>query len=114
ARMRHLLSLSWLTTRGPPRSPLFPYTTLFRSVVRREQPRMMVAQRDYAGTRQRGDVDHGARLEPLHVSERVAQDQTAFGVGVQRSEERRAGQECRTPPRPRHEETAAGQPVQPR
>ena len=42
-----------------------------------------MAQRDDAGAGERGDVDHALRLEALGVGQRVAQDQAAFGVGVE-------------------------------
>ena len=48
-----------------------------------EQARSVVAQRDHAGPGQRGDVDHRRGLEALGIGQRVAQDQPAFGVGVQ-------------------------------
>ena len=38
---------------------------------------------DDAGASERGDVDHGLRLEALRIGQRVAQDQPALGVGVQ-------------------------------
>src|SRR5262252_5759652 len=48
-----------------------------------EQARADVAQGDDAGSRERGDIDDGLRLETLGVGESVAQDQPSFGVGVQ-------------------------------
>ena len=48
-----------------------------------EQAGMVVAQRNHAGAGQGGDVDHRGRLEALDVGERVAEDQPAFGVGVE-------------------------------
>src|SRR2546422_6574329 len=41
--------------RRPPRSTLFPYTTLFRSSARRLFPRRPVQQRDEGGVRQHGE-----------------------------------------------------------
>jgi len=40
------------------------------------------AERDHAGARERRDVDDRRRLEAARVGERIAQDQAAFGVGV--------------------------------
>ena len=42
-----------------------------------------MAERDHAGARQGRDVDDGVGAEFLRVRERIAQDQAAFGVGVE-------------------------------
>jgi hypothetical protein len=52
-------------------------------VVVGEQAGGDVAQGDDAGAGEGGDVDHGDGVEALGVGERVAQDQAAFGVGVE-------------------------------
>jgi hypothetical protein len=40
-------------------------------------------QGDHAGTRQRRDVHHCRRIEALCVSQRIAQDQPSFRIGVE-------------------------------
>src|SRR5205823_9897726 len=67
-------SLSILLRRRPPRHPLFPYTTLFRSGVARGHPagalhRVGQLEQCLAGRRQRralacGAGDHAERLHP--------------------------------------------------
>ena len=52
-------------------------------VVAAEQARAMVAERDHTSPGQRGDVDHRCRLEALCIRQRIAQDQPAFGVGIE-------------------------------
>jgi hypothetical protein len=52
-------------------------------VVGAEQARAVVAQGDDAGTGERGDVHHHGRLEALGIGQRIAQDEAAFGVGVE-------------------------------
>nr|GEY46165.1 hypothetical protein [Tanacetum cinerariifolium] len=47
------------------------------------QARRVTAQRNDAGAGQCGDVDDGLRLEAFGIGQRVAQHQTAFGVGVE-------------------------------
>ena len=42
-----------------------------------------MAQRDDAGAGERGDVDHCSRFEALGIGQRIAQDQAAFGIGVE-------------------------------
>ena len=48
-----------------------------------EQAAGDMAQRDDAGAGERGDVNYGIGIEFRRVSERVAQDEAAFGVGVE-------------------------------
>ena len=52
-------------------------------VVGREQAAVVMAERDHEGAGERGDVDDGRGLEALGVGQRIAQDQAAFGVGVE-------------------------------
>ena len=69
--------------RGPRRRRPRRVSSSASVVVVGEQPACDVAERDDAGAGERGDVDHGRGLEALGVGERVAQDQPAFGVGVE-------------------------------
>eukprot|EP01022_Parablepharisma_sp_SALTPOND_P021765 TRINITY_DN435_c1_g1_i1.p1 TRINITY_DN435_c1_g1~~TRINITY_DN435_c1_g1_i1.p1 ORF type:complete len:1304 (+),score=494.29 TRINITY_DN435_c1_g1_i1:15351-19262(+) len=48
-----------------------------------EQARVVMAQCHDAGAGEGGDIDHGGRLEAFHVGQGVAQDQAAFGIGVE-------------------------------
>src|SRR5256885_8789184 len=66
--------------RRPPRSTLFPYTTLFRSVVRREHQH---APRAAQVAQQRPQLGRGREIEPR---ERLVEQQHTGGVH-QRSEE---------------------------
>src|SRR2546422_10229339 len=69
----------FLMIRRPPRSTLFPYTTLFRSVL--EQARLLVHRPDgrglplqqpaARGQRHAGDGDEDQRLPELHETPRV-------------------------------------------
>src|SRR5438045_5543382 len=66
--MRYLSFVSFLSSlRRPPRSTLFPYTTLFRSPPRRRHPRLPACRRG----RRRGDGDlaGAARRSEEHTSE---------------------------------------------
>ena len=54
-----------------------------RRIAARKQAAVVVAQGDDASARQGGDIDHGCRLEAFGVGQRVAQHQTAFGVGIE-------------------------------
>ena len=54
-----------------------------QAVVRAEQPGAVVAERGDAGACERGDVDHGRGVESLGVGECIAQDEPAFGIGVE-------------------------------
>jgi hypothetical protein len=42
-----------------------------------------MAERDDAGAGEGGDVDHGVRLEARGVGQGIAENQAAFGVGVE-------------------------------
>src|SRR5256885_16429870 len=74
----------FLMIRRPPRSTLFPYTTLFRS------RRLLAAPRD-ADPRRRRPVGQPRHSSRSHRDERRA-----------RSEERRVGKECRSRWSPYH------------
>src|SRR5256885_16156178 len=95
--------------RRPPRSTLFPYTTLFRSVLIAEldqvclgQPAQAVAPEGLGIADQRGPH---VRVEdddaPPALSRHQVQDARP-GRAVQRSEERRVGKECRSRWSPYH------------
>src|SRR5256885_14058750 len=75
----------FLMIRRPPRSTLFPYTTLFRSV--------SAPITDYWRTVERGDE--------VIAQARVAMWQI-FRPAMDRSEERRVGKECRSRWSPYH------------
>src|SRR5690348_17964759 len=69
-----LTSLFFLLIRRPPRSTLFPYTTLFRSVA--FQPYLRAHRRSLPGYRRRGDAraggvgrDGGPERSEEHTSE---------------------------------------------
>src|SRR5689334_25242290 len=91
--------------RGPPTSPLFPYTTLFRS----DDPRLLIRQagarrdrsaievRQHAGGARRHD---GARVAGRHRLSRHLVEPFALQF---RSEERRVGKEWRSRWAPDHE-----------
>src|SRR2546426_12341508 len=95
----------FLMIRRPPRSTLFPYTTLFRSelardarrvvrIVGEQQPQPVVRIADPARGIEPGSEDepHVAGLERLPGQARR----------VDRSEERRVGKECRSRWSPYH------------
>src|SRR2546426_12844184 len=93
----------FLMIRRPPRSTLFPYTTLFRSISQPSHPTLVTA---YVCPDQQNDVsvhrnllftsgeDFGGRLDcgTQGVSDSVSK----------RSEERRVGKECRSRWSPYH------------
>src|SRR2546422_11775013 len=95
----------FLMIRRPPRSTLFPYTTLFRScglLQRREMAGAGVAVRDQ-------DVaEAGARERAAVVDQRVADDALTHGHGADTVERERAemqrGRQHRGPARPRRDE----------
>src|SRR5438445_12619837 len=86
----------FLMIRRPPRSTLFPYTTLFRSVapgrVRGTHRPWLVGQQgrlgdgDHRGARRGAPADR--QVDRLHVG--------GLGLPGGRSEERRVGKECRS------------------
>src|SRR5256885_6710155 len=67
--------------RRPPRSTLFPYTTLFRSVQLAELQHM--AQRLHVGS----PVEHGAGCRKVHADQLGAVDEHGLAQAGPRSEE---------------------------
>src|SRR2546422_10209385 len=96
--------------RRPPRSTLFPYTTLFRSELGVRQLAVAHAARVLLAERQRAERLRQQR-QPLHADGDLARlrleqrtldaDQVAE-VKQARSEERRVGKECRSRWSPYH------------
>src|SRR5256885_15186926 len=100
----------FLMIRRPPRSTLFPYTTLFRSVQRKvrrakAQPYAQLFQIAYPGRDLASARLAAVQVLQLHgLAPRVAQHAILngpAGIGQQlprlaRSEERRVGKECRS------------------
>src|SRR2546430_15367824 len=99
--------------RRPPRSTLFPYTTLFRSYLEVETP---VLQPVYGGASARPFVTHYEALD-TDVYLRIADElylkrcivgglEKVYEIGHdfrnERSEERRVGKECRSRWSPYH------------
>src|SRR5947209_20144725 len=76
-RLCSFLSRSFLTTRRPPRSPLFPYTTLFRSL-RRRPVRIVAVEPDV-------DVEEVALLRPQEPREGLALHVALLGGGDRKS-----------------------------
>src|SRR3989454_11722659 len=103
------MSLSWffffffLMIRRPPRSTLFPYTTLFRSIQQGAKPALgagdILEELGLPGAADPGSVprDHPADLNEL---QRTLWD--ALATEPKRSEERRVGKECRSRWSPYH------------
>src|SRR3954464_16104247 len=63
---RNVVCVFFLMIRRPPRSPPFPYTTLFRSLIELDRrdglpPRFVVLFRDI--TRERGSEEHTSELQ---------------------------------------------------
>src|SRR3989449_6931305 len=58
--------------RRPPRSTLFPYTTLFRSALVLLVPALLPAQQDSAGRRLDGTAREGHRSALVHYGKWVA------------------------------------------
>src|SRR5215472_8637004 len=56
---------------------------LHERIVVAQEPRMMMAERHYAGAGEGGDVDHRRGAEAPRVMQRIAQDQAPLGVGVE-------------------------------
>src|SRR3712207_9204578 len=102
----------FLMIRRPPRSTLFPYTTLFRSVnllvprVGDPAPRWPRVQRD--GRIVWPEGSHGVSLRSYTARRQDADrgeveiDFVLHGDGPARSEERRVGKECRSRWSPYH------------
>src|SRR2546425_12629422 len=102
--------------RRPPRSTLFPYTTLFRSLRGVKQRQDVGVRAVPEGPEQRRrrelfllvdvDEDHvvdvDRELDPRAPERNDARREQALPVGVDRSEERRVGKECRSRWSPYH------------
>src|SRR5687768_18619263 len=82
--------------RRPPRSTLFPYTTLFRSLRLREDDRRRQEPR-------RPELLLRERAADTVVAEGALQREPAERPLLLRSEERRVGKECRSRSPPNHE-----------
>src|SRR2546425_11632191 len=106
--MFFFLLFFFLMIRRPPRSTLFPYTTLFRSVDAApfEPQRDPLGEEDpHAGAAVHGVVGEAIRGPRPEVEQRVATEQVehqAAAVHGVRSEERRVGKECRSRWSPYH------------
>src|SRR2546430_14611056 len=96
--------------RRPPRSTLFPYTTLFRSTAVTQQYLTVLQARDNAEVA-RQQLDHDEQFLKLAQARYevgraslidVRQAQVARGAAEVRSEERRVGKECRSRWSPYH------------
>src|SRR2546425_12309398 len=101
-------SFFFLMIRRPPRSTLFPYTTLFRSVPAAlhhsgESPSKTAAVNlvDSMGPRKENGNRESRFLGGEHSGEMAACDAGCCGL-VRRSEERRVGKECRSRWSPYH------------
>src|SRR3712207_7662912 len=80
--------------RRPPRSALFPYTTLFRSVLATAEQRVGALRAEHrvlAGAAVDGELDHAGRhgggRDAVVAAERVDDERVVGGLGVGRSEE---------------------------
>src|SRR2546430_17410487 len=104
----------FLMIRRPPRSTLFPYTTLFRSLLGllRHLVNLLFPHhidRDFDQVADHRldvppDVAHIREARGFHLEERrISQPgQTPCDLGLARSEERRVGKECRSRWSPYH------------
>src|SRR3712207_9458987 len=118
------LSVFFLMIRRPPRSTLFPYTTLFRSLTHLPalsgaevadalEPYILSGMKRIAERRQRRQhyldtIGEGEKpylyviVATGNIYEDVIQAQAAARQGADRSEERRVGKECRSRWSPYH------------
>src|SRR2546425_13088625 len=100
-------SFFFLMIRRPPRSTLFPYTTLFRSIAERliaEGKPVGILTRGYRGGRPAGERGKLESDEAAMLRERLRR-KARFGIGAdryRRSEERRVGKEGRSRWSPYH------------
>src|SRR5256885_15734676 len=113
--MLRALFFFFLMIRRPPRSTLFPYTTLFRSVLRHDREFLHLAIQAPHGIARRlpvriscgaRDLGHGG-LEMHEGLHRIAlglvwEGSPALVAEFARSEERRVGKECRSRWSPYH------------
>src|SRR2546422_7535335 len=77
--------------RRPPRSTLFPYTTLFRSRLKRQRQLADLVEQQRAAVRlveQARPVSRGARERPLHVAEKLGLEQRVGDRGAVHRDER--------------------------
>src|SRR5256885_14116455 len=96
--------------RRPPRSTLFPYTTLFRSALIGADGVKSVVRQQYVGDAARvsGHVVYRAVVEKNDFPEDLRWNAASIWVGPNyhlvhyRSEERRVGKECRSRWSPYH------------
>src|SRR5258708_35468256 len=95
--------------RRPPRSTLFPYTTLFRSAYARDLQRIVGQAAQHGGHAIALAVGLEVDQQPARVQRGVAaidadegRDALHGRVLEQRSEERRVGKECRSRWSPYH------------
>src|SRR2546429_9112044 len=105
------LSFFFLMIRRPPRSTLFPYTTLFRSMTSPNQPvspNMVQASLTIHDNPPTGvtvlsfDIDvTGAELQPSETGTQPV-SMLSEPEDIERSEERRVGKECRSRWSPYH------------
>src|SRR2546426_10512931 len=90
--------------RRPPRSTLFPYTTLFRSVLAGENVLQILARGGGGEIELANDQPELTVLGPAHVKELLAQ--LRFGRHLARLNIQVAGHRDRGPGRPRHASVA--------
>src|SRR5690606_41574544 len=85
-------------THRPPRSALFPYTTLFRSAPRLLTGRAVSRPRPGAAGRRRGADRGTVRAQPGLGARDLWRPVARLRAGgaVERSEERRVGKECKS------------------
>src|SRR5256885_15852272 len=91
----------FLMIRRPPRSPLFPYTTLFRSVAesRRHVERVLGTLGDAAVRPRIADFVEDYSIFQVEAFTTPCE---AAALWTERSEERRVGKECRSRWSPYH------------
>src|SRR2546430_14459100 len=89
----------FLMIRRPPRSTLFPYTTLFRSFKARTKP--VPGNHDYLTTGASGYFNYFGAAAGQSGKGYYSYDLGTWHV-VARSEERRVGKECRSRGSPYH------------
>src|SRR2546422_10173565 len=105
--MSLLLFFFFLMIRRPPRSTLFPYTTLFRSRRQRLEPDHDAGGAPPTGVRKRlagarGSGDARVHQEPTAECGERADERALRRGAADRSEERRVGKECRSRWSPYH------------
>src|SRR5256886_12312415 len=87
--------------RRPPRSTLFPYTTLFRSPARPEPPALVAARRRRGGARRRGGVGPGADRSEEHTSELQSQSNLVCRLLLEKKKSHAPEPRCGPTPAPR-------------